>query len=109
MNYNLVSVILGVLAIVIPFIGLKLFKKSSLGKQVIFFTVSFTLCNLSVVMQILEFKRKTEIGDYAAILDTAGATATVSIVLMIIIAVANLYCMAAKFIGKKDDKQEALK
>ncbi len=109
MNYNLASVILGVLAIVIPFMGLKLFKKSSLGKQVIFFTVSFTLCNLSVVMQILEFKRKTEIGDYAAVLDTAGATATVSIVMMIIVALANLYCMAAKFIGKKDDKQEALK
>ena len=109
MNYNLASVILGVLAIVIPFIGLKLFKKSSLGKQVIFFTVSFTLCNLSVVMQILEFKRKTKMGDYAAILDTAGATATVSIVLMIIVAVVNLYCMTAKFIGKKDDKQEALK
>ena len=109
MNYNLASVILGALAIIIPFIGLKLFKKSSLGKQVIFFTVSFTLCNLSVVMQILEFRRKTEMGDYAAILDTAGATATVSIVLMIIVAVVNLYCMAAKFIGKKDSEQEALK
>lgn len=109
MNYNLVSVILGVLAIVIPFIGLKLFKKSALGKQVIFFTVSFTLCNLSVVMQILEFRRKTQIGDYGAILDTAGSTATISIVLLIIVAVVNLYCMAAKFIGKKDDKQEALK
>ncbi len=109
MDYNLVSVILGILAIALPFIGLKFFKKASLGKQVMFFTASFMLCNLAVVMQILEFKRKTEIGDYAAVLDTAGAVATVSIALMIIVALINLYCMAAKIFARKEKTTEVSK
>ncbi len=109
MNYNLVSIILGILAILLPFIGLKFFPKFFLGKQVMFFTASFMLCNLAVVMQILEFKRKTEIGDYAAVLDTAGAVATVSIALMIIVALANLYCMAVKIFVKKEKTTEVSK
>ena len=102
MNYNLVSVIFGVFAILIPIIGLKFFKKASIVKQLVFLTASLILYDLAAGIQILKFKRIAEIGVHEAIIDTAGSVGKNIIVLIVIVALANFYCISARLLKRKE-------
>ena len=52
--------------------------------------VSFGLCTVSLVLQLLEVNRRVLLGDYAAIEDTIRAVVIASIVLVVITIILNL-------------------
>ena len=56
--------------------------------------VSFGLCTVSLVFQLLEVNRRVILGDYAAIEDTIRALVIASVVLVVITIILNLVALA---------------
>ena len=65
--YNLLSLTLGILAWI--FGGSAALR----GKFGVFSFGSLSLCGLSLVLQLYELRRRVDLSDWSALLDTAGA------------------------------------
>lgn len=90
---NLSSLFLGLIAWIVPLAAIAWVKK---GKRFSFFAIgSFTACSLALVLQLQEVKHRVDLGDTAAIMDTIGAIAFVSVVLVVVTVIINLAVAAA--------------
>ena len=71
--------IFGVLAIAAPDVS-KAYRRSAL---------SFALCALSLLLQLLEISRRVSIGDLSAVMDTVGAIVMAAAVLISVTVILN--------------------
>ena len=90
---NLFSLILGLLAWVLPLVYLIKSKAKDSRKWSLYSTSSFTACILALLMQIIYQSHLVDVGDLSALMDTSSAVVTVSVFLIIVTVALNVYCV----------------
>lgn len=83
---SLGSLILGLIAWILPFVQFK--NSKNINRAVLSF-LSISACAISLYFQIYNYNYLVEIGDLAALMDTAGASSFVSAVLLAVTIVLN--------------------
>ena len=87
---NIGSLILGVCAWLFGGLAIGTPKASPAHRNTV---VSFGLCTVSLVFQLLEVNRRVIIGDYAAIDDTIRAVVIASVALVVITIILNVVAL----------------
>ena len=77
------SLVLGLIAWIFPVIGLMMFKKYENRNYIIFSILSNSACAISLCFQIFYNNYLVKTEDWSALMDTAGAVAFVSAVLLL--------------------------
>ena len=85
---NIGSLILGVCAWLFGVLAIGTPKASPAHRNTV---VSFGLCTVSLLLQVLEVNRRVLLGDYAAIEDTIRAVVIASVVLVFMTTTLNLF------------------
>lgn len=80
---NLASLVLGAAAWILPVVGLMLLMVKNNTKWIALSFASITACAISLFFQISYNNYLVDIGDFGALMDTSGAVAFVSSVLLI--------------------------
>ena len=91
--FNLASLILGVIAWILPVISIGNHKKKNENNWIILSITSMSACILSLWFQIIYNHHLVEIGDWSALMDTTGALVLVSGVLISITMILNIAIM----------------
>ena len=87
---NIASLILGVCAWLFGGLAIGTPNAFSAHRNIL---VSFGLCTVSLVLQLLEVNRRVIIGDYAAIEDTIRAVVIASVALVVITIILNVVAL----------------
>lgn len=77
------SLVLGLIAWIFPIISLMMFKKCENRNYIIFSILSISACAISLCFQIFYNNHLVKIEDWSALMDTTGAVAFVSAVLLV--------------------------
>ncbi|AIF42873.1 hypothetical protein [Virgibacillus sp. SK37] len=95
---NVGSLILGIVAWVLPVISLLSYDKTKVKKRLVFSILSITACALALCFQLIYNYHLVKIQDWAALLDTTGAVVFASVVLLSITVLLNaiVYIKTAK-------------
>ncbi len=83
---NLVSLLLGIIAWVVPFLAMR----SSYKKCYNFIIFSFSACIVSLCLQLFEINNRVQIGDLSAIMDTIGTVVWVATTFVVITIILNI-------------------
>ncbi|MEH7237977.1 hypothetical protein [Bacillus sp. JJ1562] len=86
---NLGSLILGLIAWILPIINLSLYKNQDHKNWFAFSVISLSACAISLCFQIIYNRHLVKIEDWAALDDITGAVAFVSVVLLIVTILLN--------------------
>jgi len=86
---NLGSLLLGLIAWILPVVNLMRYKKHENRNWVILSILSISACAFSLYFQILYNNHLVNIEDWSALMDTAGAVAFVSSALLIVTVILN--------------------
>ena len=86
---NLASLILGLIAWMLPVVNLMRYKKYSHRNWVAFSIMSISACAISLGFQIFYNNHLVKIEDWSALMDTTGAMALVAGVLLIVTIILN--------------------
>jgi hypothetical protein len=97
---NLGSLILGLLAWILPVAFLMRNRKTSPGKQLMFSAVSIGACAVSLCLQILYSHHLVIIEDWSALMDTSHAVAWVSALLLAVTLFLNAAMLISYFRNK---------
>ena len=81
---NVGSLVLGLIAWILPVVALLLNNEQEQRKWVALSFVSLSACAISICMQILYTRHLVQIEDWSALLDTMGAVAFAATVLLIV-------------------------
>lgn len=81
---NIGSLVLGIIAWVLPVVNLLRDKKQENKKWVVLSFISISACAISVCFQIFYTYHLVKIEDWSALMDTIGAVAFASAVLIIV-------------------------
>ncbi|MGI5824733.1 MAG: hypothetical protein ACOX7J_04090 [Bacillota bacterium] len=92
MYYNLGSLLLGVLALILPFAAIARHNKGKLKSNYLFSIISFACCLAALCLQFADFSRLIKIEDWSAIIDTAAALQWIAVILSFATVILN--CMA---------------
>jgi cytochrome c oxidase subunit 4 len=87
---NLGSLLLGLIAWILPIVSLIKHSKTEHKNWVVFSTVSFAACSLSLFFQIVYQDYLAKIEDWSAIMDTSDELVFVSAVLIAVTIVLNV-------------------
>ncbi|MCA1054230.1 hypothetical protein LCM10_04460 [Rossellomorea aquimaris] len=87
---NVGSLILGVVAWLLPVVSLVENKKRTNRSLMTYSIISLTACGISLFFQIFYTYYKVSVGDWSALLDTMHFTAAVSAILLIVTVILNL-------------------
>lgn len=87
---NLGSLILGLIAWALPSVGIGRYKKGNHKNWALFPFASMSACAVSICFQLMYQNHLVKIEDISAIYDTTGASATLSLILLISTFVLNL-------------------
>lgn len=87
---NLGSLVLGLIAWILPVINIMQYKKSNNNNWVILPFLSISACAISLYFQILYNNYLVEIWDASALMDTTGASAFLSAVLLVVTIILNV-------------------
>lgn len=86
--FNIGSLILGLAAWTLPFV--------SLGKRDRFAFCclgSFGCCILSLLLQLLEVKRRVGLEDWSALMDTIHAVTLAAVVMIVVMLICNVFAL----------------
>lgn len=83
------SLILGLIAWILPFINLVQFKKNNNRNWAVKSILSISTCAISLYLQIFYNNYLVKIGDLSALMDTTNASTFVSAVLLIVTVIIN--------------------
>lgn len=84
MSYlNLGSLLLGLIAWILPIVNLVQHDKAAHKNWAVFSTVSLSACSVSLFFQIVYQNHLSKIEDWSAIMDTSGGLVFVSAVLIV--------------------------
>ena len=86
---NLGSLMLGLIAWMLPVVNLMRYEKYSHRNWVAFSIMSISACAISLCFQIFYNYHLVKIADWSALVDTTGATALVAGVLLIVTIILN--------------------
>lgn len=81
---NVVSLVLGLVAWILPIVNLMRYKKCDNGNWILFSFVSISACAISLYSQILYNDYLVEIGDWSALMDTSMGVVYASKVLLLV-------------------------
>jgi hypothetical protein len=87
--FNLGSLILGLIAWILPLINLMSFEKYNHKNWAVFPIASISSCAISLCFQIYYHYHLVKSEDWTALMDTTGATVTASIVLLTVTILLN--------------------
>jgi hypothetical protein len=87
--FNLGSLVLGLIAWILPVVNLLLHKKQKQRNWAVLPIMSISACAISLCFQIFYTKHLVEIEDWTALMDTAGTMAFVAAVLVIVSIILN--------------------
>ncbi|MFL8938270.1 hypothetical protein ACKA06_15880 [Rossellomorea oryzaecorticis] len=87
---NLGSLVLGLIAWVLPLITLVADKKENTPHRGMLSIISFSACGVSLCFQILYIYHKVTVEDWSALLDTMYAVASASVLLLAVTILLNL-------------------
>ncbi|WP_217587517.1 hypothetical protein [Lentibacillus saliphilus] len=90
---NIGSLILGLAAWITPIVSLLRNKQQTNNKLVTFSIISFSACSIAICLQIFYNLHLVRIEDWAALMDTIGAVAFVSTVLVIVTILLNVFTL----------------
>jgi hypothetical protein len=90
---NLGSLVLGIIAWILPVATLMQYKKHHLWNRAVLSIMSISACAISLCFQMFNIKHLVEIEDWTALLDTAGTIAFVAAVLVIVTIILNVIIM----------------
>lgn len=90
--FNTGSLILGLLAWIIPFIAIK--RPPKKDNWTAFSPLSFGCCGAALILQLFEIRHRVQIQDWSAILDTIGAIVWVSVILLAFTILLNIFALA---------------
>jgi len=83
------SLALGLIAWIFPIINLMLYKKYENRNWVVLLILSMSACAVSLCFQIFYNTHLVKLEDWSALMDTTGAVALVSAVLLVITIILN--------------------
>ena len=86
---NLGSLVLGLVAWILPVVNLVSYDKANHRNWVVFSVVSISACAISLCMQIFYQNYLVRIEDWSALMDTSNAVALVSAILLVVTIVLN--------------------
>ncbi|WP_124071715.1 hypothetical protein [Filibacter tadaridae] len=86
---NLGSLVLGLIAWILPVVSLKRYGESDHRKWVALSVMSISACAISLCLQIFYTYHLVKIEDWSALMDTTGAVASVAAVLLIVTILLN--------------------
>ena len=86
---NLGSLMLGLIALMLPVVNLMRYEKYSHRNCAAFSIMSISACAISLCFQIFYNYHLVKIADWSALMDTTGAMALVSGVLLIVTIILN--------------------
>jgi len=86
---NLSSLMLGLIALMLPVVNLIRYEKYSHSNWVAFSIMSISACAISLCFQIFYNYHLVKIADWSALMDTTGAMALVAGVLLIVTIILN--------------------
>lgn len=89
---HLGSIILGLVAWIVPFLAFNNLKKAM--KHMF---ISFSACTASLCLQFFEINNRVQIRDWSALMDTIGVLKWVVVTLVVITFILNLMVLAAYF------------
>lgn len=87
---NLGSLVLGILAWVLPIINLMRSRKHVHRNWVALSIMSISASATSLYLQIIEINHRVKLADWSALMDTMGALAFVSAILLIVTIILNV-------------------
>lgn len=87
---NLGSLILGLIAWIVPVISLMRIKKGNNQNYLALSAISFSSCAISLTLQISSISQMVKIQDSTAILDTIDSTVFVSMILVAVTIILNI-------------------
>jgi len=91
---NLGSLILGLIAWILPVVNLVQRNKADHRNWVVFSIVSVSACAISLCMQIFYTNHLVEAEDWSALLDTSSAVALVAVILLVVTIILNTFSLA---------------
>ncbi|WP_326909907.1 hypothetical protein [Sedimentibacter sp. MB31-C6] len=91
------SLVLGLIAWILPVINIMRFKKSNNNNWVILSFLSISACAITLYFQILYNNYLVEIWDASALMDTTGASTFLSVVLLVVTIILNVITMIIYF------------
>ncbi len=87
---NLGSLILGLIAWIVPVISLMRIKKGNNQNYLALSAISFSSCAISLTLQISSISQIVKIQDWTAILDTIDSIVFVSMILVAVTIILNI-------------------
>lgn len=97
------SLVLGLIAWILPIINLMQFKKNKNRNWATLSILSISACAISLYFQIFYNNYLVEIWDVSALMDTTGASAFLSAVLMIVTIILNAINLIIYFLRAKNN------
>lgn len=92
------SLILGLVSWILPVLSITKYNKN----RAIYSIISMSLCSIALVFQILYSNHIVQIGDIAALMDTSGTSAVLSIILLVITLILNLLSLIYNTIKERN-------
>jgi len=86
---NVGSLLLGIIAWIVPFLAMKHPPKKCFN----FIMFSFSACIASLCLQLFEINNRVEIEDWAALMDTIGTLRWVAVILGVITIILNIMAL----------------
>ncbi|HLR69701.1 MAG TPA: hypothetical protein VK105_21645 [Virgibacillus sp.] len=83
---NLGSLLLGIIAWVVPFLAMKHPSKKCFN----FIIFSFSACIASLCLQLFEINNRVQLEDWSALMDTIGTLIWVAVILAVITIILNI-------------------
>lgn len=97
---NLGSLVLGLIAWILPVVNLLRRNKANSRSWVAFSVASVSACAISLCMQIFYTNHLVKIEDWSALMDTSHAVALVATILLVVTIILNAITLIAYY-GKK--------
>ena len=87
--YNLLSLVLGLVALILPIIRITLVKNQKRNNTEFYSILSFSICCIALCLQFFEYDSVVRAGDWTALMDTLGVVSFAGVTLIVFIIVLN--------------------
>jgi len=87
--YNLLSLVLGLVALILPIIRITLVKNQKGNNTEFYSILSFSICCTALCLQFFEYDSVVRAGDWTALMDTLGVVSFAGVTLIVFIIVLN--------------------
>ncbi|QSQ09691.1 hypothetical protein H0A61_02070 [Koleobacter methoxysyntrophicus] len=91
---NLGSLLLGLIAWIVPILAIKHTGKDSVKNCFRFSIISFSACITSLCLQLFEINHRVQIQDWSALMDTIGTLIWVAVILVVITLILNILVLS---------------